>query len=245
MVLKSKDEGCGKGLIIDRLIGNHILGKGCYVQVTNIDGLLGKFNSILMNKLLVNADEVSMTKSQANDIKNMIPGETMMFEMKGLNKFPLKSEIDFIITSNEDNCVHIDMSDRRYFILKVDDSNANDQDYYMAFRKYCEDPETAFNVYKYLMSIDISEFNPHHIPETEEKQMYRENAIPTSIRFMQHFAESRFENTPFNQWEQRVLPDYLFSQFCQYCDAQRETKKWTSKSFQMSITKYLGIKADI
>ena len=75
--------------------------------------------------------------------------------------------------------------------------------------------------------------------------MYSENAIPTSIRFMQHFAESRLDNTPFNQWEQRVLPDYLFSQFCQYIDAQRETKKWTSKSFQMSITKYLGIKADI
>ena len=137
------------------------------------------------------------------------------------------------------------MSDRRYFILNVDDSNANDQSYYIPFRKYCEDPETAFHVYKYLMSIDLSEFNPQQIPETEEKQMYRENAIPTSIRFMQHFAESRFENTPFNQWEQRVLPDYLFSQFCQYCDAQRENKKWTSKSFQMSITKYLGFKADI
>ena len=45
IVLKSKDQGCGKGLIIDRLIGQNILGESCYVQVTNIDGLLG--NSIL------------------------------------------------------------------------------------------------------------------------------------------------------------------------------------------------------
>ena len=73
------------------------------------------------------------------------------------------------------------MSDRRYFILNVDDSNANDQSYYIPFRKYCEDPETAFHVYKYLISIDLSEFNPQTIPETEEKQMYRENAIPTSM----------------------------------------------------------------
>ena len=83
IVMKSNLQGCGKGLIIDRLIGQNILGESCYVQVTNIDGILGKFNSILMNKLLVNVDEVLMTQSQANDVKNMIPGETMMFEKKG------------------------------------------------------------------------------------------------------------------------------------------------------------------
>ena len=138
----------------------------------------------------------------------------------------------------------MDMSDRRYFILNVDDSNANDQSYYIPFRKYCEDQETAFHVYKYLMSIDLSQFNPQQIPETEEKQMYRESSIPTSMRFMQLFAERTLDSSYYN-WEQLILPDYLFSQFCQSCDPQRETKKWTAKSFQMSITKYLGIKADI
>ena len=90
---------------------------------------------------------------------------------KGLNKITLKSHMDLILTSNNDHCVYIDIGDRRYFILNVDDSNANDQSYYVPFRKYCEDPETAYNVYKYLMSIDLSQFNPQQIPETEEKQM--------------------------------------------------------------------------
>ena len=35
-----------------------------------------------------------------------------------------------------------------------------------------------------------------------------------------------------------------FAQFCQYCDAQNESKKWTAKSFQMSISKYLSLKAN-
>ena len=63
------------------------------------------------------------------------------------------------------------------------------------------------------------------------------------MRFMQLFAERTLDSSYYN-WEQLILPDYLFSQFCQYCDTQRETKKWTAKSFQKSITKYLGIKAD-
>ena len=69
-------------MIIDPLIGQNVLGESCYVQVKNIDGLLGKFNCIFTNKLLVNVDEVSTTQSQASDIKNVVPGETMMFKKK-------------------------------------------------------------------------------------------------------------------------------------------------------------------
>ena len=60
---------------------------------------------------------------------------------------------------------------------------------------------------------------------------------------MQHFAE-RFIDQEFCTWQQLVLPDFLFAQFCQYCDAQNESKKWTAKSFQMSISKYLLLKAN-
>ena len=98
MVLKSSKQGTGKGLIIDCLIGKNILGESSYVQVANMDGLVGKFNSILMNKIMVNVDEVSMTKAQANEVKGMITGETMNFESKGLNKITLKNHIDFIFT---------------------------------------------------------------------------------------------------------------------------------------------------
>ena len=181
IVLKSSKQGVGKGLIIDHLIGKSILGESCHVQVANMDGLIGKFNYVLMNKILVNVDEVSMTKAQANEVKGLITGETMIFEKKRWDKITLKNHMDFVFTSNNDFCVIIDIHDRRYFILDIDDSNANDQSYYMPFKDYCYNPETAMHVYKYLMSIDISKFNPRGIPETEEKQLYRENAIPTKF----------------------------------------------------------------
>ena len=234
-------------MVIDVLIGRKIVGEWSYVQVTNMEGLLGKFNSILMNKILVMVDEVAMTRKDAEQVKGMITGETMNFEKKGLDKIVLKNHMDFVFTSNNDFCVYIDIHDRRYFILDVDDSNANYQGYYMHFQEYCHDPVTAFHVYQYLMSIDISDFNPFKIPETDEKQLYRENAIPTPVRFMQHYAESALTTSQFvsSMWRPIVRPDELFLQFCQYCDEQREVKKRTSKAFQMCITKYLRIRADV
>ena len=97
------------------------------------------------------------------------------------------------------------------------------------------------------MSINISSFNPKVIPETNEKQLYRDNAIPTYVRFLQHCAETTVTDSEFqiNLWIQFIRPDELFLNFCQYCDEQPEVKKWTSKAFQVSILKYLGLRADM
>ena len=73
--------------------------------------------------------------------------------------------------------------------------------------------------------------------------MYQENAMPATIRFMQHYAEE--SQGEFGTWRTIIRPDELFMQFCQYCDQQREVKKWTSKAFQMSLTKYLGLRANV
>ena len=86
-------------MVIDVLLGRNIFGESTYVQVTNMDGLLGKFNSILMNKILVMVDEVSMSKKEAEQVKGMITGENMNFKKKGLDKIVLKNHMDFIFTS--------------------------------------------------------------------------------------------------------------------------------------------------
>lgn len=235
IVLKSDDQGCGKGLIINELFGNGIFGEDLFKQVRDIDGLIGKFNSTLMNKLFVNVDEVSMTKAQANQVKGMITESRMDFEKKGLDKMNLPNLSNFVMTSNNQFCVIIDPSDRRYFILDVDDSNANDLSYYEPFRDYCRDPETIINVYKFLMSRDISNFNPVAIPDTAEKERYRQNAIPLCMRFIQQYVEKIDTN---QYYTSRVKPDELYERFVFFCNAQHETV-WTRKKFEMGIAKII------
>ena len=95
----------------------------------------------------------------------------------------LKNHMDFKFALNNDFCVYIDIHGRRYVILDldVDNSNANHQGCCMHFQQYCHEPVMAFHVYNFLMSINMSGFNPCKIAETQEKQLYHENAIPTPI----------------------------------------------------------------
>ena len=61
------------------------------------------------------------------------------------------------------------------------------------------------------MSIDSSSFNPRS-PETEEKQLHREPAIPTSVRFVQNYVENASAN---DTWEgnRYCRPDMFFVLF--------------------------------
>ena len=52
-----------------------------------------------------------------------------------------------MLTLHNNYCVYLDErnSDRRYFIIEGDDSNANDQSYY----GHCSDPKVHLEVYKF------------------------------------------------------------------------------------------------
>ena len=62
--LKSTKQGVGNELRIDLHLGKNIFEDTCYTQC-----LIRKFNSILQNKIIVNVDEVSMTKAHENEKK--------------------------------------------------------------------------------------------------------------------------------------------------------------------------------
>ena len=109
-----------------------------------MDGLVGKFNLVLMNKILVNVDEVSMTKAQANKVKKLRNNNV---PEKGLDKITFKNHMDFVFASNNDFCVIINIHNQRNFILDVDDSNANDIYRLLQFQQYCYDKETAVHAY--------------------------------------------------------------------------------------------------
>ena len=173
MVIKIDKQGCGKGLIIDELFGEYIFGSRSYTQVKSMEGLLGHFNGDLQNTLLVNVNEVYMTKKDANAIKTMITDPKIKIEEKYLNKIDASNKISFVLTSNNEYCVVLDKgnSDRRYFIVDCDCSLANNQEYYSTFAPYCRNKETHINVYKYFKGLDLGIFLPcKAIPDTEIKK---------------------------------------------------------------------------
>ena len=122
----------------------------------------------------------------------MITDKTNLAEAKFLNKLSVRNCTNLLMTSNDEYCVHIDegFSDRRYFILEEDSSNANDQQYYNPFHDSCTNPNVHLEVYKFLKSRDISQYNPGLILETEENAKYRMKAITFPVQFVQYYIEA-------------------------------------------------------
>jgi hypothetical protein len=75
-------EGCGKGMII-QLLGK-ILGHKYFYQPTDISEILGTFNYMLDNKLLVYANEMLWggDKKQAGILKKLLTEERRTSNMK-------------------------------------------------------------------------------------------------------------------------------------------------------------------
>ena len=245
VVIKSEKQGVGKGLIFDTLLGDGIFGDESYVQVNNVDGLLGRFNSELINKLLINVNEVSMTKKEANSVKSMITDPKMKGEAKFLNKLTVRNCANYVMTSNNDYCVYIDegFGDRRYFIVEADCSRANDQTYYGEFVQYCQDPKVHLEVYKFLKSRDLTGYNARIIIETEEKAKYRMKAIPLPIQFVQYYIEQlEFATHPaHNTWEYKHEFRYetLYQVFVEYQHRMGITKHISINTFRDCISKRL------
>ena len=179
--------------------------------------LLGRFNSELSNNLLVNVNEVYMTKHDANELKSMITDPKMSIEAKFLNRYTLLNRTNYILTSNNKYCVVLDEgnSDRRYFIVDCDCSLANNKEYYSKFAPYCLDPLTHINVFKFFKGFDLGDFKPYEsIPDTEIKKEYKLNATPFPITYMQYYFKTHSnENGEMDESKQIISPIKLFTDF--------------------------------
>jgi len=128
ILLKSK-QGAGKNIIWE-FIADFIIGKKYSLVIGDIDRLLGKFNTIVENKILTICDEISnyggAFKSN-NKLKNLITQSDQIIEKKGLD--PVKFT-DFL--SKNDWPIKVEQSNRRYFCLDLDNSKCTDSDYFDA-----------------------------------------------------------------------------------------------------------------
>lgn len=139
LVLYSKLQGAGKNCITD-FISRKVIGEKYSAEAEDIDQLVSKFNMQFANKLLVIVGEASNIDSNYhkifNRMKNLITNERATIESKGVNPVILPDYRNFIITTNNECPVKIEMNDRRYTLIKINESRAGDTNYFTNLSKY-------------------------------------------------------------------------------------------------------------
>ena len=169
--------GAGKGYFaryFGKIFGNH------FQHLVHMDHLLGKFNAHLSSALVVFADEIVWggNKREAGQLKGMITESRRMMEQKFKDPVLLDNYARFIFATNEDWAVPTGPKERRYCVLNVDESKAENHIYFDAINSEMCNGGVEALMYT-LMNLDLSHFNVRGYPVTEGLLHQKQFSLPS------------------------------------------------------------------
>ena len=181
-------QGTGKGIYVQNfgsLFGEHCL------HLCRSNALTGNFNSELMSRSLVFADEAFWggNKEISGVLKGLITEQALRIELKGKEPFYVKNYMRLICASNNNKVVPAEVGERRFFVLEVSNSRKADKDY---FDSICEEMENGGRsaLLKFLLERDISGVNLRNFPKTEALINQKMNNLESIDSFCYSFLET-------------------------------------------------------
>jgi hypothetical protein len=181
IVFKSPVEGTGKGMFVE-FFGNKIIGSRYFIPTPRPASVLGKFNGIVEQKLLVNFNEIEFkdTYDKQGSLNVLITDPTIEIERKGKDAIKYENNLNFIATTNKDNPFPLSHNDRRYACVESF-SPAMTAEEVTFYADFFEKENVAFSWYSYLMSVQLPSSLSHTRPITP---FYKECKILTASPYI-------------------------------------------------------------
>ena len=151
-------QGCGKGVIID-FMRKSVLGSHCTYQTSNPErDIFGKFSAGMVARVLVQLDEVKALHGHSDIIKDLITGDTFVYEEKYAKGITVNNYANLIFTTNNENALAVHMDDRRHVLFRCSDKYKGDVAYFDALFAHLKKSDTARAMYQFLMGRDLSKY---------------------------------------------------------------------------------------
>lgn len=139
------------------------------------DQIQSSFNSVYANKQFVNIDELHggadlLGVAVANRIKMLVTGERMVVNTKGQPEYSVPNCANVVSTANYSDAIRLDDDDRRAAVVRFGErGNKHPREYWEEYFHWIEG-EGAAIVYDYLLTVDLTGFDPKGwAPMTEDK----------------------------------------------------------------------------
>ena len=139
-----------------------VLGARNVVVNADKDRLLGRFNSALASKLLIQAEESFFAGDSrtADALKHLTTGQTLEIEIKFGRNFEVNSHHRLLITSNHVQVIQASSEARRFVVCDVADARRGDACYFKRLHAVADgsDGATARAFMQYLLDRDLANF---------------------------------------------------------------------------------------
>jgi hypothetical protein len=195
IVLRSRKEGTGKttvGVWLKEIYGPHGL------MLNTPEQLVSRFNAHLEGISFICLNEPSFPgdRAEGRKLKSMVTEATWMIEPKGFEIYSVPNVAHILLTTNEQWAVPAGNGARRWVVLDVDDSRADDADYFNHLHGEANNGGIEAMLYD-LLRLDLSKFDIRDIPRTDaliEQQML---SAPMEVQWALDAAENSQSNIPF------------------------------------------------
>ena len=183
-------QGIGKGiwaLYLGKLFGLH------FVHLQDKDRLLGRFNLILRDAMLVYADELNFDgDSTAIGVLNAIITEpTVMIEPKFKDLLKVENNMRLVMATNEEWSVPTDHDARRFFMPSVSEHRKGDTPYFDDIEREMSGDGPACLMH-YLLHYDIEGVDLRTVPKTRELAQQKELSLDPAHAFWLDALQNRY-----------------------------------------------------
>ena len=234
LVLKSTLQQCGKNIITD-FIGDKVLGSHLHFATSDLEKILGRFNSAIQARKLIVMNETGMSSGEWHrfngHLKSLITERMVAIERKGLETIRINDYAGYMVTSNQDAPLKIDIGDSRIVCFDVSACCRGNIPYFDRLGDILDHPDAPGVVMSYLLSRDLSNWSPGKIPATKMKIETMREQLPNPIRFIIDYITTWPENQISRFGCEKVYRDYL-----EWCGSNGEkplTSKVAGKKFSL------------
>jgi hypothetical protein len=202
VAIQGEEEGTGKSffpLILSRLLDGKVDIPTLFFKASNAKMITGDFTGHLEHCLLVHAEEAFRAESDREDsiIKDLITGEYLPINPKGLQAKLVKNYTRLILTGNPSHIVKASRFARRFFVLKLSDGYEYDVEYFTSILNELEHGGYEALMH-YFMTFDISKYDLRLVPKTLGLLEQKLESLKNEERFWYNMlwtGELRFDNS--------------------------------------------------
>jgi len=234
IVLRSSEKQVGKGVIINDFLIPYVFGNKMSMSIAGLNPIVSRFNSIMMNKLFINADELSTLTGNYHTtfdtLLKRITDPTINIEIKGGKSFIYPDYSNYIMCTNNNFTLKINEGDSRYFLTECSAKYKGDYDY---FEKLVDsfNQETADHFYSYICYYKNKTIDIRNIPMTKLKYSLMKQSFQNPIHYLISIRNIQYE-------EPNIKASLLYKKYKDWCSICNE-KPLSNTKFGRCIGPYI------
>jgi hypothetical protein len=198
ITLISDNEQVGKGIIVEWIL-REIIGLSNSGKTGEFENITGRFNSFIMNKIMIALDEMNDNEAYKNGsfnkFKTYITDEIQTVEIKGIDeKIRIKNHVNYICMTNQAGAIKISTGDKRIAVFNCSDKYSGNRNYFNQLYQCLQNNKSPdlFFTFLYNLPIDIL-IDPRDIPNNQAKRDMAKITMEQPRKFLCEIKNGEYE----------------------------------------------------